>query len=462
MTALVNCALCLSFPKGICVFFRHHKEQRRGTASAVPYIPKRKAASAAEVTDGPPQPTMYIAPMRPATLLVLALLITATTLPAQWQLQDARTTADLRGIDSVGDGVAWASGTDGTVLRTTDTGQTWQHCPTPPNADHLDFRAIQAFDQNTAIVMSSGKGDLSRLYRTTDACQTWTLLFTNPDTEGFWDALRFESKHDAPRTGVLVGDPVNKKRVVFLSRDSGASWQRWDEGTYLTETRCKERASVADEGEGLFAASNTSAFEFFGINFAFVTGGSSGSKFVYLDGGDADGMLPCRIKLPAVSLPLAKGNTAGAFAMSAKEPSSYFPIEAMIVGGDYASPTATQGTAVFLSTKRGDPLQGQSLFKATLPTTPPHGYRSAVAYDSTHNTWITVGPNGTDISTDDGRNWLSLKPNPAAGDTPDADQHWNALSLPFVVGPHGRIGILRPEALSPPNQPQQQSASPTP
>jgi hypothetical protein len=77
--------------------------------------------------------------------------------------------------------------------------------------------------------------------------------------------------------------------------------------------------------------------------------------------------------------------------------------------------------------------------------TPPHGYRSAVAYDATTKTWITVGPNGTDISTDDGRNWRALRP--AADEPATADRDWNALSLPFVVGPHGRIGKLRPEAL---------------
>jgi hypothetical protein len=67
-------------------------------------------------------------------------------------------------------------------------------------------------------------------------------------------------------------------------------------------------------------------------------------------------------------------------------------------------------------------------------------------------TWITVGPNGTDISTDDGRNWRALHPDPKFNDPPDADQHWNALSLPFVVGPHGRIGTLRPNAIKPHKQ----------
>ena len=43
---------------------------------------------------------------------------------------------------------------------------------------------------------------------------------------------------------------------------------------------------------------------------------------------------------------------------------------------------------------------------------------------------------GSDISRDDGRTWQSLD-----------DGNWNALSLPFVVGPNGRIGRLNAGAL---------------
>ena len=109
-----------------------------------------------------------------------------------------------------------------------------------------------------------------------------------------------------------------------------------------------------------------------------------------------------------------------------------------LVGGDYQKPGAAVKTAAYSSDSGSSWLLAQ---------TPPHGFRSAVAYDADSKTWITVGPNGTDISTDDGRNWRALKPDPKFGDAPEADQHWNALSLPFVVGPHGRIGILRPDAL---------------
>ncbi len=130
-------------------------------------------------------------------VLLTFLAASAATSAAQWQLQDAHTTADLRGIDNVGGGVAWASGSDGTILRTEDAGFVWQLCAKPAGGEHLDFRAIQAFDNNTAIIMSSGKGDLSRLYKTTDGCQTWKLIFTNPDKDGFWDALAFSEKMPA-------------------------------------------------------------------------------------------------------------------------------------------------------------------------------------------------------------------------------------------------------------------------
>jgi hypothetical protein len=106
------------------------------------------------------------------------------------------------------------------------------------------------------------------------------------------------------------------------------------------------------------------------------------------------------------------------------------------VGGDYKKPDEASGTSAYSIDS------GLHWLKAT---NPPHGYRSAVAYSTPTKTWITVGPNGTDISTDDGRNWRALKPGP--GDAPDADQHWNALSLPFVVGPKGRIGVLEAGAL---------------
>ena len=390
--------------------------------------------------------------IRPLFFLTV-LTVTATTASAQWQLQDTHTTADLRGIDNVGNGVAWASGSNGTILRTEDAGFVWQLCAKPPNGEHLDFRAIQAFDNNTAIIMSSGKGDLSRLYKTTDGCQTWKLIFTNPDApDGFFDQLLFIDKQH----GLVFGDPAHGTHNpveggyfairIRVTNDAGETWAPVsDPETYQPG---KNLMPVANEG--LFAASNSSAAAKDGWLWIGLGGARVLKRRLFTPeqlkhlfepfacGGQID-PISHRCGLPWVDFtnttaPLAsQGDSAGIFSLRFTTASL-----GIAVGGDYQKPDDTTGTAAF--TTDG----GKTWIAAT---TPPHGFRSAVAYDTATKTWITVGPNGTDISTDDGRNWHALKPYPAFNDTPDADQHWNALSLPYVVGPHGRIATLRPGAI---------------
>jgi photosystem II stability/assembly factor-like uncharacterized protein len=155
--------------------------------------------------------------------LLMALLpaaLLSSQLSAQWDTQESHSTADLRGIVSVGGGIAWASGSNGTVLRTEDDGVVWQGCAIPPGAEKLDFRGIQAWDAQVAIVMSSGKGPLSRLFKTTDGCKSWNTVFDDPDETGFFDSLRRVTDHQI----FLLGDPVGGKFSMFTSRDAGDTW----------------------------------------------------------------------------------------------------------------------------------------------------------------------------------------------------------------------------------------------
>jgi len=334
-------------------------------------------------------------------------------------MQQSHTTASLRGVHNVGGGVAWASGAEGTILRTTDDGETWQACIVPQGGAKLDFRGIQAFDADTAIVMSAGTGNLSRLYKTTDACRSWKLVFTNPDKKGFWDALQFSR----PGFGALIGDQVRGHFPVFLTTDGGNTWHKFD----------PKRVAAVNKLQSIFAASNT-ALLIDGSNakFSFVTGGGS-TAFIQVDLN-----LRTSIGVRYMDPPLASGATAGGFSLASRTDGSNLVIVA--VGGDYKLPDRTTGTAAFWIDDRRSNLPWRA------SETPPLGYRSAVAWSPSANTWIAVGPNGTDVSTDDGLNWHALKPTP--GETPDADRDWNALSLPFVVGARGRIGKLSPDAFS--------------
>jgi photosystem II stability/assembly factor-like uncharacterized protein len=370
---------------------------------------------------------------------IACVALCSLTASAQWLLQKSQTSADLRGIDSLNEDIAWASGANGTILRTTDGGQHWQTCVTPTGAEHLDFRAIQGFDAHTAIVMSSGKGALSRLYKTTDDCRSWRLILTNPDPDGFWDAVRFtiEERTRPYRTGVLYGDPVRDEFVEFITYDFGESWSR------------SEECPSARPGERLFAASNSSLLDG-PAGTLIVTGGASGSRSrTEQYNFQHDPHVPYRFV--GGDIPLAISETAGAFSVATSLAGEAplprkgkrdkwiggvygLPVALVAVGGDFQRPERSKGTAAFT-------IDGGQHWTASKK--PPHGYRSSVIYDNSAKVWIAVGPNGTDISTDDGRNWQALLPNAAMHEPVDADRNWNAISLPFVVGPHGRIGKLR-------------------
>ena len=366
---------------------------------------------------------------------------------AQWTIQQSHTNVDLRGIHNVGGGVVWASGTQGTVLRTTDGGKAWQHCSIPPHAEKLDFQGIQAFDESTAIVMSSGSGEQSRVYRTTDGCRTWGLVFTNPDApKGSFKAMQFISGtgRDKGRIGDLIGDPVKKYFIgyfsIFRTYDYGKTWTR-------TEGAWK---AAAKPGEMLIPASNSSLIEISGGSL-FVTGGSAVRSRTLEEHVRHDPSIT--VTYVGGDIPLRHGVSAGAASVGARPgPDSVANSDAakyivrsvhagdvlVAVGGDYRQPDLSDGTCAVS-------IDGSLHWLAS--QTPPRGYRSSVAYDAGSNTWITVGPNGTDISTDDGRNWRPLKPSP--GEPADADKNWNALSLPFAVGTDGRIGKLRANAVKP-------------
>jgi BNR/Asp-box repeat len=116
--------------------------------------------------------------------------------------------------------------------------------------------------------------------------------------------------------------------------------------------------------------------------------------------------------------PLASGNdSSGVFSLAFRDQQ-----HGVAVGGDYRQPNGATGNAAY-STDGGQHWSAAGK--------PPHGYRSAVAWDATHQAWITAGSNGSDISYDDGKTWQWLD-----------SGNWNALSLPWVVGPHGQIGKL--------------------
>jgi len=325
---------------------------------------------------------------------LLLTLLSISIANAQWNAAITNTAAAFRGIHNVGKGVVWASGTNGIVLRSKDEGRVWRQCAVPPGAAKLDFRGVFGWSENHAVVLSIGLGAASRLYETTDGCVSWHLLFENPDPNGFWDAVTFRES-----AGFLVGDPVAGRLTLYRSDDLGRHWRR-DNSRGLT---------AAPEGEGVFAASNSSLVVRPGGEILIGTGGIGGARVFRFRKS-----LGWRI----AKVPLARGSeSAGIFSIAFRDSD-----HAIAVGGDYKKPVETTGTAAWTS-------DGGASWHAA--TSFPSGYRSSVAWDPRLHLWITVGPNGSDLSLDDGHTWKRF----------DAG-NWNALSLPWVVGPKGQIASL--------------------
>ncbi len=319
-------------------------------------------------------------------------LCTLCSLKGQvWTPQTSNTTASLRGVSVVNAKVAWASGTKGTYLLTTDSGATWKSATVPGAAD-LDFRAIHAFDDKSAILLSIGTGEKSRIYRTKDGGGSWNVLYTNPDPKGFFDAIAFwDAFH-----GIVLGDPVDGHFVVLTTDDGGDSWHR-------------EKTPAAHGNEGAFAASNSCLFVLGMHEVWFGTGGAR--VFHSSDGGKKWSVSQTPIRHDSAS--------AGIFSVAFLN-----PLFGIAVGGDYSKPDdASHNIAI---TEDGGK-------KWTAPESGPGGFRSAITYLPDRKMWIATGTSGSDVSTDKGKMWKQFDKG-----------NYNALGFVlsyagWAVGPKGAI-----------------------
>lgn len=324
------------------------------------------------------------------TLLAFQFSIAAS---GQWIKQAVDTKASLRGLSVVSEKVIWASGTGGTVIRTTDGGKAWKVMAVP-GAEKLDFRDIEAFDANTAYILSIGNGASSRIYKTTDGGKSWKEQFTNTSEKAFFDAIAcWDSKNC-----IAMSDPVDGHYVLINTTD-GERWQ----------PIVSNRMPAAKDGEAAFAASGTCLYIGPNGDVFLVSGGTDARVFKSTDRGKS--------WTPATT-PIVKGTSgSGIFSIAFRN-----ELHGTIVGGDYEKPNEPANTVAFTRDGGKSWYDGEGL----------SGYRSAVAYIDDRTT-IAVGTNGTDISYDRGGVWKKI-----------GSENLNAVAAKgpkavWAVGPNGLV-----------------------
>ncbi|MGN6112165.1 MAG: WD40/YVTN/BNR-like repeat-containing protein, partial [Luteimonas sp.] len=273
--------------------------------------------------------------------------------PAAIDAQASGVTVRLRGISAVDANVAWASGREGSVLRTVDGGAHWQAMRVP-GAEKLDFRDVEGFDADSAVVLSIGPGADSRVYRTDDGGRSWQLALQNADPRAFFDCMAFDGDR-----GWMLGDPVDGAFQVYATSDGGRSWA----------LQPADMMPKAEADEAAFAASGTCiATTPWGRRMA-VGGGGASRAFVSGEEG-APGIAVAidapRARWTAHPTPIpSRVPAAGIFSAA---PAGG---DMLLVGGDFEHEDAPGSAA--LAQLRNDGSLGVS----ALPD--PRGYRSGAA-----------------------------------------------------------------------------------
>jgi photosystem II stability/assembly factor-like uncharacterized protein len=295
------------------------------------------------------------------------LLVAGTT--SWWTVQPSGTDSNLRGIAAVvrrNSTILWATGSQGTVLRSTDAGQTWAPLHIA-GADNLDFRGVQTFDGKIVYVMSSGDGEQSRIYKSADGGESWKKQYSDKRKGFFLDALVCSDGNHC----LALSDPVDGK-FLLLSTTDGEHWKELP----------RDRMPAALPQEGAFASSNSSLLLFGKSEIYFATGGPAARVFYSTD--------------------LAQTWTVSDTPILAGKPSQgIFSIvrageTVVVVGGDYADPDRRERTAAYSLDEGRTWKPAEAL---------PGGFRSSV--DTFDAGFVTVGPNGAETSRD-GVHWAQI------------------------------------------------------
>lgn len=308
----------------------------------------------------------------PAKLLLFLVLMPLLTIAQNYELKPLATDAktSMRGLSIAGE-VIWVSGTKGYVGKSVNGGKTWEWMQ-PKGYESLDFRDIQAFDHEKAIIVNAGSP--AYILSTTDGGKTWRENYKNTDSAIFLDGMDFWDNQN----GMIFGDPIHHKMQLLITDDGGVTWKN------ISDNLTKELKM----GEAGFAASGTTIKTLNNGMAWIATGGAVSNIYYSPNYGKTWKIYPC---------PILQGeNSTGVFSMDFFDRKN-----GIVVGGNYLKDKDYTNNVLY--TKNA----GKTWKKSTKPVS---GYRSGVTY-ITKNVCVATGTSGTDISQDGGKTWQNVSEN---------------------------------------------------
>ena len=305
----------------------------------------------------------------------------------------------LRGIAVDEDDVIWVGGSNASLFKSENGGQTWrkQTLDVPQTSDFRDIETTRA----GLLAMSAGVGPNSRVMLTQDSGKKWKCVLENPDAEGFFNGMAF--REDG--FGALVGDPIEGRLTVFVTSDGGLHWKR------ITGPK------VTLEEYG-FAASGTGIVVDASQGIGIVTGGSQAQFYYRSSESNA---------WSSRALGMRHGTkSAGAFSCD------FLQGVGIAIGGDYLKPELTKKNVAVTR----DHGKTWTVPKVTMP------HKSCVMSLGGER-FLACGRTGLAMTADGGMSWKELTTESfyTMALPTRVDRSQNATAV-WLAGANGRVALL--------------------
>lgn len=164
------------------------------------------------------------------SLVLFALLFcvnfSGPVLFSQWVELNSGVSAKLNSISSIKDITTWVCGNNGTIIKSTNMGDSWSDgnlsgIPPAVTLNHI-------YSLNHDLVFCAGNdGSTTCLYKTVNSGISWNIV--KQQSNGRFNAIHFIDNS----TGILIGDPVGGRWSIWKTINGGSTWD--SAGCYLQQ-----------------------------------------------------------------------------------------------------------------------------------------------------------------------------------------------------------------------------------